>query len=102
MAMTPEKRVKKAVVELLDLHTVYHFSPPANGYGRQGIPDIICCLHGHFLAIECKAGKGITTVLQDREIAKIRLHGGTAIVVREDNIEELTALLTQLENIYGE
>ena len=78
-----------------------NFFPPANGYGRQGIPDIICCLHGHFLAIECKAGKGTTTVLQDREIAKIVQNGGTAMVVNEHNQDELQTLLTKLEVMYG-
>jgi hypothetical protein len=101
MAATPEKRVKDAVAKILDLYNVYYFFPPANGYGRQGIPDIICCIHGHFLAIECKAGKGTTTVLQDREIAKIVQNGGTAMVVNEHNQDELQTLLTKLEGMYG-
>lgn len=85
---------------MLDRHNVYYFFPAANGYGRQGIPDIICCIHGHFLAIECKAGKGTTTVLQDREIAKIRQNGGDVMVVNEDNQNELQELLNKLEGLY--
>ena len=100
MALTPEAKVKRDVAKLLDKHDVYYFFPPANGYGRQGIPDIICCLHGHFLAIECKAGNGKTTVLQDREIAKIVQNGGTALVVNENNQEELINLLSKLEGLY--
>ena len=100
MALTPEAKVKRDVAKILDRFNVYYFFPPANGYGRQGIPDIICCIHGHFLAIECKAGKGTTTVLQEREIAKIKQHGGTVMVVNETNQEELTTLLTKLEHLY--
>lgn len=100
MALTPESKVKRDVAKLLDKYNVYYFFPPANGYGRQGIPDIICCIHGHFLAIECKAGKGTTTVLQDREIAKIVQNGGTAMVVNEHNQGELQELLNKLEGIY--
>lgn len=100
MALTPEAKVKRDVAKILDRYNVYYFFPPANGYGRQGIPDIICCMHGHFLAIECKAGKGTTTVLQDREIAKIVQNGGTALVVNEDNQEELINLLSKLEGLY--
>lgn len=100
MALTPEAKVKRDVAKILDIYNVYYFFPPANGYGRQGIPDIICCIHGHFLAIECKAGKGTTTVLQDREIAKITQNGGTAMVVNEKNMHELHDLLKQLEGIY--
>jgi len=100
MALTPEAKVKRDVAKMLDKHGVYYFFPPANGYGRQGIPDIICCIHGHFLAIECKAGKGTTTVLQDREIAKIVQNSGTAMVVNENNQDELQNLLNKLEGIY--
>ena len=89
MAATPEKKVKVAVRKLLTEFSVYHFSPAANGFGRAGIPDIICCFKGRFIAIECKAGKGTTTALQDRELAAIRTAGGMAMVVNENNLLEL-------------
>ena len=89
MAQTPEGKVKAAVRKLLAEFGVYYFSPAANGYGRAGIPDIICCFGGRFIAIECKAGKGVTTALQDRELAAIRTAGGMTMVVNETNIQEL-------------
>ena len=89
MAQTPEGKVKAAVRKLLVDFGIYYFSPSANGYGRAGIPDIICCFGGRFIAIECKAGKGTTTALQDRELAAIRTAGGMAVVVNETNIDEL-------------
>ena len=89
MARTPEAAVKAAVRKLLVEFGVYYFSPAANGFGRAGIPDIICCFGGRFIAIECKAGKGTTTALQDRELAAIRTAGGMAVVVNETNIDEL-------------
>lgn len=89
MAQTPEGKVKAAVRKLLAEFDIYYFSPAANGYGRAGIPDIICCFGGRFIAIECKAGKGVTTALQDRELAAIRTAGGMTMVVNETNIQEL-------------
>ena len=89
MAMTPEAKVKKKVKELLDQMGVYHFSPMQNGMGRAGIPDIIGCLDGHFIAIECKAGKGTTTALQERELTRIQNAGGLALVVNEENMNQL-------------
>jgi Holliday junction resolvase len=89
MAQTPEAKVKAAVRKLLVDFGIYYFSPSANGYGRAGIPDIICCFGGRFIAIECKAGKGVTTALQDRELAAIRTAGGMTVVVNETNIQEL-------------
>jgi len=89
MAMTPEAKVKKKVKELLDQMGVYHFSPMQNGMGRAGIPDIIGCLDGRFIAIECKAGKGTTTALQERELTRIQNAGGLALVVNEENMNQL-------------
>ena len=98
MAETPEWKVKKAVRLLLDKLGVYHFMPPANGFGRAGIPDIVGCMDGHFIAIECKAGKGQTTALQDRELNAILNAGGTVFIAREHNLLELKQLLTELRN----
>ena len=89
MADTPEKRVKRAVEAMLKSMGVYYFFPPANGYGRSGIPDIICCVNGYFVAIECKAGGNKPTPLQVREIENIRLAGGVAVVANETNYELL-------------
>ena len=93
MAETPEWKVKKAVRLLLDKLGVYHFMPPANGFGRAGIPDIVGCMDGHFIAIECKAGKGKTTALQDRELNAILNAGGTVFIAREHNLDDLKLLL---------
>jgi Holliday junction resolvase len=93
MAITPEAKVKTAVRKLLDSLNIYHFMPPANGFGRAGIPDIVGCMDGHFIAIECKAGKGTTTALQDRELNAVLNAGGTVFIAREHNLADLKLLL---------
>lgn len=89
MADTPEKKVKNAVRKMLANHGVYHFMPPGMGLGRSGIPDIIGCYNGRFIAIECKAGKGKTTALQERELIAICNAGGFTFVVNETCLDEL-------------
>lgn len=89
MATTPEGKVKAAVRKILNRMDIYHFMPPGMGLGRSGIPDIIGCYQGRFIAIECKAGKGKTTALQERELQWIKDAGGFTFVAREDNLEEL-------------
>jgi Holliday junction resolvase len=84
--MTPEAKVKASVVKLLKKYEVYYFFPATHGFGRSGVPDIVCCMNGIFVAIECKAGKSKTTALQDREIKRIRENKGIAFVVNEENI----------------
>lgn len=104
MAATPEVKVKQKVRRILDELHVYYFFPPANGYGRAGIPDIILCCKGAFGAVECKAGKGKLTALQERELDAINAAGGFTFVAREDNLEELKgALLCWMDtNFYEE
>jgi hypothetical protein len=89
MARTPEAAVKAAVRKMLDRLGIYHFMPPGMGLGRSGIPDIIGCYKGRFIAIECKAGKGKTTALQERELIAICNAGGFTFVVNETCLDEL-------------
>jgi hypothetical protein len=95
--MTPEKKVKTKVVAILKELGTYYFYPIAGGYGASGVPDIVGCYKGKFFAIECKAGKGKTTALQDKNIAQIIGQGGYAIVVNESNLEDVNELLTEIE-----
>ena len=98
MATTPEGKVKAQVRKMLDAADVYYFSPAANGYGRVGIHDIICCMDGFFIAFELKAGKGKTTALQDKEIAAINSHGGKAYVINENNYDDVHAIIAWTRN----
>jgi hypothetical protein len=93
MAVTPEGRVKAKVKALLKKYDIYHFMPATGGYGRSGVPDIIACMRGRFLAIECKAGNGKLTALQERELAIIEEAGGISYVVNETSLEALEGAL---------
>jgi Holliday junction resolvase len=96
MASTPEKKVKDKVVKVLKAHDIYYFFPATYGMGRSGVPDVICCVGGRFLGIECKAGNNKPTALQEREMASITASGGTAIVINEENLEEVTRVIRLL------
>jgi len=94
---TPESKVKKQVKKILDDLGAYHFSPMMDGYGRSGVPDIIACYKGRFIGIECKAGDNKPTLLQLRNIEDIKRNQGLAIVINEDNIESLLALVKEIQ-----
>jgi hypothetical protein len=96
MAATPESKVKDKIKAILKKHGIYYAMPIGTGYGNSGVPDFLCCVAGHFLAIEAKAGKGKTTALQDKHLAQIGAQGGTAMVVNETNLEDLDNLLNAL------
>jgi Holliday junction resolvase len=98
MAATPEKKVKDKIVDILKSEGVYYFFPATHGYGRSGVPDIIACVNGRFLAIECKAGGGKITALQAREIQNIRHCGGVAVVANEENWDMIRPLIRELSS----
>ena len=93
---TPESRIKAAVVKILKANNVYYFFPATHGYGRSGVPDIVSCIRGRFVAIECKAGDGKPTALQEREIHNIRAAHGIAMVINETNIDLVETIIKEL------
>ena len=96
--MTPEGKVKAEIKKVLDSCMVWYFCPAANGYGRVGIPDFICCVNGHFLAIEAKANSTKQlTAPQEREIARIHQHGGVAMVVNSVDMTMLKDAVARLK-----
>jgi len=93
---TPEKKVKDKVVKLLKKYDAYHFYPVASGYGASGVPDIVGCLHGKFIGIECKANGGKRTALQTKNLTDIVNRGGVAVMVDESGLGSLELILLTL------
>lgn len=96
MATTPEGKVKKQIIALFKAKNIYYVMPATGGYGRSGVPDFLACVNGHFVGIEAKAGKGKTTALQNAELTKIGLSGGSTLVINEENISELDRVLDEI------
>jgi len=94
--MTPEAKVKKKVVDVIKKYGAYYFFPATGGYGRSGVPDIVCCYRGVFIAIECKAGNNKPTPLQEAEMDKIKKAQGFVLVVNETNIADVEVLLKDI------
>ena len=64
--------------------------PRFGGFGKSGVPDIIGCLNGKLIGIECKATpKDKPTALQLKQLKAIHEHGGVALVVNCESVEGL-------------
>lgn len=89
--MTPERRVKRKLTEMLKKYGVWYFFPAANGMGRAGIPDVICIIRGQFVGVECKADRTKKpTALQAHCGEGIQAAGGRwFLVFDEDSCAEL-------------
>lgn len=92
MAEGPETRlVKKMRAALSDRYPgCWHVKQHGGQYSQVGVPDILVCIEGHFLALEVKAprdGESDATILsrvtplQSETLAKLRKAGAIAEVV---------------------
>ena len=68
------------------------------GFQSAGIPDIIACYRGYFVAIEVKSPtrKGRASDIQKLKIRAIREAGGVAFIT--DNIEDVERVLNFIDN----
>ena len=94
---TPEKKVKDKVKKILEENGAYYFMPATGGYGKSGVPDIVACLQGKFIGIECKANGGKPTALQEKNLNEIMAVGGFSVLVDEGGIEMFRSMLEQLK-----
>ena len=65
-------------------------------FGTAGLPDVICCIRGRFVAFEVKTASGKLTKLQEVTIAKIQAAGGVAHKVT--GVQEVKDIIKNLEN----
>ena len=71
----------------------YYFYPVTGGYGKSGVPDIVGCFRGKFFGIECKAGGNKPTPLQEKNLREIADCEGIALVVNEENMNDVLDLI---------
>jgi len=99
MAMAPESKVKDKVKKILKSLGAYYTMPMGTGYGNAGVPDFIVCHKGRFIGVECKAGAGKTTALQEKNLHDIETAGGVSMVVNESNLDVFQSTMQNLCSI---
>lgn len=96
--MAQEKQFENKIKKYLTEYGIWHVKYFANGFTKSGIPDILACCNGHFLAIEVKAENGKPSELQLHHIEKIKQAGGRAVIVKPSQFDELKKLIKELKN----
>lgn len=87
--MRNEADVKKQVKKVLAKYgeELWYFMPPANGYGRSGIPDFLGTFKGNTFAIETKFGNNQPTNNQLREIKALGSADAMVWIVNESMLD---------------
>lgn len=87
-----EKQVENKIKKWLEQNNHWYFKVHGGAFQKTGVPDIIACINGKFVAIEVKRSDGgIVSELQKAQIQKIKNSGGLVGVAH--NIEEFWQIL---------
>lgn len=92
-----ENKIKAYIKELGGWYVKYW---AGSRFTTEGIPDLICCVNGYFVAIEVKAQNGRPSKLQLHAIHDIRKSYGFAFVVYPSGWEQLKEFLWKLNQGY--
>lgn len=95
---TPEHKVKDRIKKILEKHNAYKFMPMTGGYGKSGVPDIVACVQGKFIGVECKANGNKPTALQKKNLEEIVKAGGYSFVVDDSSIGVFILVLDNVLN----
>lgn len=66
-------------------------------FTKDGIPDLLCCINGHFVAVEVKAQNGTPSDLQLYNVREIRKAGGFAFVLYPSGYDEFKEFVINLK-----
>lgn len=98
--MAQEKNFENRIKQFLEDEGCWFVKFFANAYTKSGIPDILCCCNGYFVAIEVKAPNGKPSELQKRNIGLINKSFGFGVILYPDQFDDLKELLACLKVCY--
>ena len=87
-----EKEIVNRIKDYLKgLTDCFFFKEHGGRFGTAGLPDLIVCYKGRFVALEVKTETGRLTVLQAITLKRIEKAGGIAKAVR--SVDEARAVI---------
>ena len=94
-----EKQFENKIKDFLkSLDKCWYFKHWAGAYSKVGVPDILCCINGKFVAIEVKSESGKLSTLQQLNIERINEAGGYALVLYPKDFESFKRDVIEIAN----
>jgi hypothetical protein len=69
------------LVKELERQRVFHYKTHGHRMQKDALPDLVCCIDGHFVGIEVKRVGNVLTDKQKRVLREIDASGGIASVI---------------------
>ncbi|GHU91449.1 hypothetical protein FACS1894217_14880 [Clostridia bacterium] len=90
-----EKTIVAAIMRYLrTVPNCFYWKEHGGAMGTAGLPDLICCINGRFVAFEVKTPVGKLTKLQEITIQRIKDAKGEAYKVT--SVEDVRAVINGL------
>ena len=96
--MAAEKNFENRLKKFLEDEGCWFVKFFANAYTKSGIPDILCCCNGYFVAIEVKAPNGKPSELQKMNVQKINQCNGYGVILYPDQFDQFKELIKFLND----
>lgn len=94
--MMKEKSFENKIKDFLDGIGAVWYKQFGCSYTKAGTPDLLCCVNGHFVAVEVKAEKGRPSPLQLYNIDKIRKAGGAVYLLYPKDFDQFKTDMKKL------
>ena len=95
--MAAEKNFENKIKNFLKAQNCWFVKYFANRNTKSGVPDILACVNGYFVAIEVKGENGKPTPLQVWNRDKIREAGGISVILYPDQFLRFKLLVEDLQ-----
>ena len=87
MIMAQEKNFENKIKAYLKSIGAYFIKTHGDRFSKVGVPDIIACVNGHFVAVEVKAENGKPSELQLYHLEQIRKSCGHSFLLYPKDFE---------------
>lgn len=95
--MAAEKNFENKVKKFLKEQNCYFLKYWGGGqFTKSGVPDILCCCNGSFVAIELKAPNGKPSELQLHNLKRIDEARGYALLLYPDKFDDFKRFIGYL------
>ena len=95
--MAAEKQFENEIKKFLNNQNCWNLKYwGGGGYTKSGIPDLLICCNGRFIAVEVKATNGTPSVLQLITLKRITESGGIAVLLYPDDFGRFKELIKSI------
>ena len=98
--MASEKQFENKIKKFLKEQNCYYIKYWGGGqFTKSGVPDLLICCNGYFVAVEVKAENGKPSELQLYNIDEKKKAGGFAMILYPNQFDNFKKFIKLLKNV---